>query len=277
MFNFTRKSFFHNLRSLFYAFSVTSGIYVALQELHQNKNITGFIIFSIALFMIYIAEIISNWYNKSSRVELNMDLNDKTNEFLHIFHKIILPILLYISLIGFGFYNFKDSSFIILLIAVFLIFFILFVNIRAFFEHKLSAEHKTHYIYDIIIFLIFFTTINFISNTTRNQPELTLVYSITAGALSFMLISMMLLRSKGIKPIYLSYNLGASLFIFIIFFLLHFDRVVNALQVALGLLFVFYLSAALIHHRLMKTLTRDVFIEYLIVILLVLTITYGIS
>ncbi len=277
MFNFSRKSFLHNLRSLFYAFSMTVGIFVAQQELHQNKNMAGFIIFSIALFLIYIAEIISHWYYKNSKVQINLNINDDVNEVSHFFHKIMLPILLFISFIGFAYYNFEDSSLLIVLGFIFIAFFILFINIRAFFEHKLSIENKTHYIYDIIKFLIFFSTINFISNTVRNEPHYILIYSLLAGALTFMLFILMLIRTKGFRLDYLFYAAIASAFIGLIFFLFHNGREVNALQAALGLLSVFYLSAALIHHRIMKTLTRDVMFEYLIVILLVLVITYGIA
>jgi len=69
----------------------------------------------------------------------------------------------------------------------------------------------------------------------------------------------------------------ASFTIGIFFFILHVNKVVNSLEISLIILFLFYLTTAIIHHSIMKTLTKGVLLEYIIVILLVLAITYGVS
>lgn len=277
MFKHFPKNFFDNLKSLFYAFSITAGIYVALTELHENNNMNGFILFSTALFVIYMAEIFIHWINKSSKVEINLNIHDEVNELSHLFHKIILPIALYIALVGFGFYNIKAASLKFLMIGVFIIFFILFINIRAFFENKLTLEHKTHYIYDIIKFFIFFCAINVFSNSANNYPSFLLAYSLASGVLCFVIIVLMLWRYKHFQQNSTILSVIPSILIGVIFYFYQMGRVVNSLQVGLGVFFVFYLSTALIHHKVTNTLSRDVLIEYLLVILLVLAITYGIS
>jgi len=272
-----RDIILNDITAIIYSFAVTGGMYTALVELHNNSNVSLFVIFSILVFTIYLVELLINWVSKSSKVEINFDLEDDVNELNHLFHKILLPITFYITLIGFGYYNITNHSLIIMLIIIFITFFILFVNIRAFFQHKLTLEHKTHYIYDIIKFLIFFNSINIISNLIHNRPDLIVIYSVLTLIISFFILLLMLWRYKHLHLKSLVLSLIGSIFIAIIFFLLHKDRIINSLQISLAILFTFYLAAAIIYHVLVKTLTRGVLIEYLIVIILVLTITYGIS
>lgn len=269
----TKKYF----RTFFYSLSVTLGIYIALQELHQNQSINRFILFSLLVLFIYVVEIFSHWRTKSSKVEINLDFDDEINELSHLFHKLILPIGLYFSIVGFGFYNLRSSSLIFLLIAVFVTFFILFVNIRAFFDHKLRAQDKTHYVYDLIKFLIFFCLADVFSNAANNFTDNLVLYAASMIAVTFSLIVLMLWRYDKVHLYSLVYGSIASVFIGIIFFLYHIDRVVNSLQISLGLFFIFYLTSAIIHHLVMKTFSRGVLTEYVLVILIVIAVTYGIA
>lgn len=277
MLRINKKTFLHQLRSFFYAFSVTAAMYIAIKELHSNSNPSGFIVFTLALFGIYLIEIFSHWRTKSTKVQINFDIHDEINEFSHFFHKIVLPIIFYISLVAFGYYNIKSRSIIILLFFVFITFFVLFINIRAFFEHKLTVEHKTNYVYDIIKFLIFFAGVDSLSNLANFYQTQLIPISIGVFALSFTLLFLMLWRYKKLRQMSAFFSFVASFLIAAIFFISQTGRIVNALQISLSLIFIFYLSAAIIHHKLMRTLTRSVLVEYFVVMLLVLAITYGIS
>lgn len=266
-----------NFKSLFYSLSLTFGIYIALQEIHELKNTYRFILFSALVFFIYLAEVYSNWISKKRKVELNLDFNDEVNELSHLFHKIVLPVGLYCSLVGFGYYNIQSSSLLMLLGVVFITFFILFINIRAFFEAKTRVEDKTHYVYDLIKFLIFFSLVNVFSNASNNFPTNVAIYAMGVMITTFTLLALMLWRFDKFHLYSAIYGLIVSTFIGIIFFLYHADRVVNSLQISLGLFFVFYLTSAVIHHLIMKTFTKGVLLEYFLVILIVIAITYGIA
>ncbi len=266
-----------NFKSLFYSLSLTFGIYIALQEIHELKNTYRFILFSALVFFIYLAEVYSNWISKKRKVELNLDFNDEVNELSHLFHKIVLPAGLYCSLVGFGYYNIQSSSLLMLLGVVFITFFILFINIRAFFEAKTRVEDKTHYVYDLIKFLIFFSLVNVFSNASNNFPTNVAIYAMGVMITTFTLLALMLWRFDKFHLYSAIYGLIVSTFIGIIFLLYHADRVVNSLQISLGLFFVFYLTSAVIHHLIMKTFTKGVLLEYFLVILIVIAITYGIA
>lgn len=267
----------NNLKPVFYSLSLTLGIYIALQEIHENKNVYRFILFSLLVFFIYVAELYSNWKSSKTKIELNLDFDDEINELSQLFHKIVLPIALYLSIIGFGFYNLKSSSIIFVLAAVFVTFYILFLNIRAFFRAQNKLEDKTHYVYDLIKFIIFFCLVDVFSNASNNFPANVSLYAACTVIVAFTLIVLMLWRFDKIHLYSLVYGTIVSLFIGIVFLLYHADRVVNSLQISLGLFFVFYLTSAIIHHLIMKTFTKGVLFEYFLVITIVIAITYGIA
>lgn len=271
------KIFKINTKPFFYSLSLTLGIFVALQEIHEYKNPNRFFLFSLLILFIYLAEVFANWRSNRTKIEINLDINDEVNELSHLFHKLVLPIALYLSLIGFGYYNIKSISLIALLIAVFLTFFILFINIRSFFEAKSRLESKTHYVYDLIKFIIFFCLINFLSNTSNNNPQWLPVYALLSSGLSLILLILMMWRINKLKFYSFIYSFISSICVGIVFLIYHAERVVNSLQISLGLFFVFYLASAIIHHLIMKTLTKGVLLEYVLVIFIVIAITYGIA
>jgi len=122
-----------NFNSLLYALAVTAGMYTAIVELQTYKNNGTFVFFSFLIFLIYFVELFIDWRDKSSKVQIRLDIHEEIDELSHLFHKVILPVALYVSLIGFGFYNISNHSLILILITVFLVFSVLFINIRAFF------------------------------------------------------------------------------------------------------------------------------------------------
>lgn len=272
-----KRKTIENLKALFFSFALTVGIYVALEELHVNQSLNRFILFTGLIFFIYIGESILNWKESKNRVELNLNFNDDVNELSQFFYKIILPIALYLSVVGFGYFNIKSSSLILLLVAIFITFFVLFINIRLFFESKTRLESKTHYVYDLIKFIIFFCITNILSNISNNLPANLLIYTFTIAIVTFTLISLMLWRFDKFHLYSLVYGLIVSIFCGIVFFLYHKDRIVNSLQISLGLFFVFYLTSAIVHHSILKTLSKGVLLEYFLVITIVIAITYGIA
>lgn len=269
--------FIRNFSSLFYAVAITLGIYISINELHRYNNISNFIIFSFAILAIYCIELFTTFQNKSSKVEINFDIEDEINEVSHFFHKLILPILLYFSLVSFGYYNYLERNFLVILLVTFFAFFILFINTKAFLLNMQSIEHRTHYVYDIIKFLIFFLLINVLGNTYISVSSNLIFLSIAAGFICFGILALMVWRINKLRKKSILYSLIVSFLVGSLFGLFNHFLGINPLQLSLSLIFLFYISTAIIHHKLMDTLTAGVVSEYLIVILLVLAITYGIT
>jgi len=257
-----------------YSAGITLAIYAAIQELHKFNNGSQFLIFTAAIFIIIISEIIINYIARSNKVVLNMDFNDEINELSHLFNKIVLPLALYASIIGFGYYNLSSNVLNIVLVLTFVLFFILFVNIRSFFKDSLDLESKTHFVYDFFKFIIFFLGVDVILNYSQLN-----VQQAFGGvlALSMGLHLLFLIRQKyAFKRHYLFAIIG-SVVIAESASLLVAPNKYNQLQISLCIVFIFYLSLAIIQHAINRTLTRSVIFEYFLVLLIALSILLGVS
>jgi hypothetical protein len=272
-----KSIFLRNFGSLFYSLSITIGIYISLQELHVYQNINNFVIFSIALLYIYLIELYTTFLNKNRRIEINLNFNDDVNELSLLFHKIILPIVLYISIIGFGNYNLDSRIMPLILFITFFSFYILFLNTKAFLEKRVEIEHRTHYVYDIVKFLILFLSINTFSNAFRSTGSNLELYSILAGSANFLILGMMIWRIKKLKFSTLLYTLSSGVLMAGVFYMSNNIYRLSPLQISLCMVFLFYIIAAIIHHSIEGTLKKQVILEYITVIALVVAITYGIN
>ncbi|MFS8130647.1 MAG: hypothetical protein ACMG57_01570 [Candidatus Dojkabacteria bacterium] len=257
-----------------YSAGITLAIYAAIQELHKFNNSSQFLIFTAAIFIIIISEIIINYIARSKKVVLNMNFSDDINEISHLFNKIVLPLALYAFIIGFGYYNLSSTILNIVLVLTFVLFFILFVNIRSFFKDALSIESKTHFVYDFFKFIIFFLGVDVIVNYSKGNA-----IEAFGGvlALSLSLHLLLLIRQKlSQRRFYLYGILGSIIIATSTSILVSFNRY-NQLQISLCIIFIFYLSLAIIQHAISRTLTRSVLFEYLLVLLIALSILLGVS
>ncbi|MEO6728597.1 MAG: hypothetical protein ABIM99_01620 [Candidatus Dojkabacteria bacterium] len=257
-----------------YSAGITLAIYAAIQELHKFNNSSQFFVFSAAIITIIISEIIINYIARSKTVVLNMDFSDDINELSHLFNKIILPLGLYISIIGFGYYNLSSNILTIILILTFVLFFVLFVNIRSFFKNSLDLESKTHFVYDFFKFIIFFLGGDVIVNYSQGN-----VQQVFGGvlALSAILHLLLLIRQKFAFNRHYILAIIGSIIIAESASLLVAANKYNQLQISLCIIFIFYLSLAIIQHAINRTLTRSVLFEYLLVLLIALSILLGVS
>lgn len=257
-----------------YSTGITLAIYAAIQELHKFNNNSQFYLFSAAILVIIISEIIINYIARSKTVVLNMDFNDEINEISHLFNKVILPIALYIFLIGFGYYNLSSNILGIILIFTFVLFFILFVNIRSFFQDSLDLESKTHFVYDFFKFIIFFLGVDVIINFSEGNAT-----KIFGGvlALSLTLHLLLLIRQKFVFAKHYIFGIIGSIIIAEGTSILVSFNKYNQLQISLCIIFFFYLSLAIIQHAVNRTLNRSVLIEYGLVLLIAISILLGVS
>jgi hypothetical protein len=272
-----RNSITKNFKIFFFSISITSGMYIAIQELHEYGNKKNFLFFSIALLGIFFVEAFSNWYEKRSSSSVPLDRKIIEDDLKHLLHRILLPILLYCSIIGYSYYNLKSYTLYLVLVMSFFIFFVLFTNIRYFLDNNAKAESKTHYIFDIIKFLIFFTSINILSHLDYDKSKYEIFYFIGVFALTLTIETLMVWRLEKLHKWSFIYSVLVAIFVCFTFYLAQYQGKYNPLHTSLILVCVFYIASALTHHKLINTLTRAVLIEYLVVLSLVLTISYGIN
>lgn len=265
-------------KSFFFAFAITVVTYVSITEIHQYQNYTKFTIFSLVIFLIYISEIINLYRLKSQKVQLNFNLNDGINEIQELFNKLLLPFALYVSIILFSQNHYSSYSILIVLLFVLLIFSVLFVNIQFFFEHRVTEESKTHYIYDIIKFCIFFLLADWMFSSELGGNTTNLVFhALLIGFISFLIKISMLWRSEIKDMGSINLSLFSSFILSVTYFIFVNINRFNPLESSLFLLFIFYFSIAIIHHRSLKTLNWKVVFEYASIGILFLAIIYGIN
>lgn len=263
--------------SLVYAIGITLGINAALEELHKKQNFTLFLVLSISILLILILEIVINFLVKNKKVEIDLDFDNEINEAAEFFNKVLLPVFLFISIIGFGFYNLDSALLNISTGIIFICFFVLFINIRAFFQNNLTLESKTHFVYDFFKLLIFFFSANTLSYLYKELPFINGVLFILMVGISFILLALMVWRIQIFGRQLLVSTFIVSLFIGIAYSALNRFLTINPFQVSLALVFLFYIIIAIIQHKLTNTLKRDVIVEYSLVILIAIAILLGLS
>lgn len=260
--------------SFFYACAITVGIYISINELHFFGNTYNFIIFGIATLFIYIIELFTAFQSRNRKIQINLNFNDEVNELSEVFHKVILPVLLYIGLLGFSYYNITSGSLYLVLIITLFSFYLLILNTKLFLDHDVKDEQSTHYVYDIIKFLIFFLAIDTFSNSFISSGENLVLYTFLVFGVSLLISYLMILRIK--KGSFKSFALSLifSLFISGGFWLVSSFSKFNPLQISLILIFLFYITTAIIHHRIRNTLTKEILLEYFLVSILLLSIAF---
>src|SRR5690606_6419698 len=273
----TKNNLKNYLTSFIYASGITFIMYITIDEFHRFQNIPSFLIFSAIIFIILLLENLIAVFARKKSIEINLNFQDEVNELWHLFYKFILPLIYYISLVAFGYYNLFNTALYLVLAVTFFTFFVLFVNTKAFFDYIKTFESKTHYVYDIIKFLTFFTLINTISNYHLNHSDLSLLLALIVGIITFTLSSLMIQRVQKLNQVSLLYPTVLGIIVSVLFFALNQLSNFNPLQISLGLLFVFYLSLAIIHHVLLNTLTRAILLEYLVIASAVFIVVFGIT
>lgn len=268
----------NNSSELFYSFAITVGMYISFSELVLQNNSYRFVVFAIISFFIYFSEIIFDYFNKSRRVEFNLNPNDGINEVSELINKIMLPVILYFSLLGFSYFNIESRTFLLILIIVFFIYFILIKNIRFFFRNKRKAEEHTHYVYDLIKLLVVFLISNFLSHLYQLGTESLVLLSLIFGVVIFLMGVLIRFNIEGKH--YKERIVFASIYLPIFtvtFFALNYINTFNALKISLVVSIIFYVVTAFMYHVSNKNLTKTLIAEYFLVLIIVLSLSYGLT
>ena len=162
------------------------------------------------------------------------------------------------------------------LVLIFLLFALLFSNIRAHYEDKYKLEEMTNYIYDILAILICFMTADGIVNSCRYSGLSTGYAAVLLTVLIFILSVLTLLRYSIFKLAALKVLLVFLLIVFVLnFALLSFN--ITALGVSTLNSLLIYYQIAFLNHKRDGSVTKDVLVEYIVVFLILIVILFGSS
>lgn len=220
----------------------------------------------IILSLIFILELFTTiYFGRRALKQFNLPEIIEKDKSANFIQHIVLPISLFISLTLFMFFHkyliFKG---IFIFLSLFL-FWVLFSNIRAYYEDKFKIELGTHYIYDVISILSFFGLIDSLLNISIywNINSFLTIIIICALLLIFTFIIIVRLYHydllKFTIPL-LILNVGIYIF--------SSNLGLEVIRIAFLSTITYYFFVAFANHHKDRTNTYKVFEEYLIVFLI---------
>lgn len=258
------------MRAAFFSLTLTLGGFLALEQLVKG-SVSNFIQVSLIMCFVFVIELYTSWQYYDA---LQLNAHERPQRKTLLIHHLLLPISTYLSVLTFAYFNRNTGLEVALLVLSFILFTILFVNIRAYYLYKKDLQLHTNYIYDIVKLLLFFCASDTIFNLINNQLRLTiLLIPLVTGGL------VLLLTMRYEKLELKSLNL-----IGIITFLLTLIAVIcivvlnlTPIQSSLISFLSFYLSTAALHHYFERDLNLNLIVEYLSIIIIAILLVYGVN
>lgn len=256
-----------NIWIFFYSISIASGTYIAIESLVKYSDVKNFVGFSLVLFGIFVLEIYVTWQRNSLYSKISLDKKLLEYNLIHIAHKLILPMLLYFSLVGYGYFNYYLFRMKFVVGFSLVVTYILFLNIRAFFENNIKVEKSTDFVFDLIKFFIFGTLVDVIYNLSLNFNifDSRVFFSLSIAALTLVLFELFIWRFSDRHFLTIYFSVGASVLItiFALAFVEFWDF--NGFELSVMLTTLFYFAIATTYHWIKKDLKIYTIAEYLLI------------
>lgn len=256
------------LRAAFFSLTLTLGGFLALEQLVKG-SVTNFIQVSLIMCLIFVIELYTSWQYFDA---LQLNAHERPQRKTLLIHHLILPVTTYLSVLSFAYFNRNTGLEVALLGLSFILFTILFVNIRAYYLYKKDLLLHTNYIYDIVKLLLFFCASDTIFNVINNQYRLAilLIPLVTGGLVLLLTMRYEKLELKSLNLIaFITFLL--TLIAILCITALNLTPIQSSLITFLG----FYLSTAALHHYFEHDLNASLVIEYLTIIIIAILLVYG--
>lgn len=265
-----------NSRSIFYALTTGLGLFFALDQL-KEEGINRYLLIIGLTILLQAFEVFLDW-RYATKILRQIDLPNVNiyNLWGHILNHIILPVFIIVSVAGFIYYNSDDLIRIVAIFIVISINMILFINIRSYYQDEFLVEQKTRYVYTAIKLVIFFFSMNFLLHLSRFCLFEIWVLTCLVCFLILILAFLMIYQRAQVSLATIIYVIVSAFVISLIFMVLsQIGIILIGLNVITFLLFYFALS--ILHHKMERTLTRNVLGEYILILILALSIFFGLS
>ncbi|MCA9386148.1 hypothetical protein KC717_05870 [Candidatus Dojkabacteria bacterium] len=254
-----------NIRAIIFSGLLTSGLAILI-FIRTFTFVSHFWIGASILYLVFVIEVlVVQFWAQRKLMQLNIPVVDRYSLITQIIMHGALPSLSYWGIIGFIAFDPNPGIWIWFLIGIFLLFTTLFTNMRAYYEDKFKLEQRTHYIYDLLKLVIFgllsFDVIGFGLRLELNP----LIISFFIMLIATFLLLLTLRRYHNLfdhSIFYVIVNtvmLGGATFVLLLF------EVFSLFEVSLVVFLLYYISAGVLHHKLMRDLTVELVFEYLMV------------
>lgn len=262
-------------RPLVYALVITSGFWFLISLL-ENLPDRFYFVGSVFLYLILLFELYSTkYYARRLLDQFQLPQVDEKDKLIHLIHHFILPSFAYFSFVLFVFFNHQKSAHLIILAIIFIIFSVLFTNVRAYYEDKFKLEQGTHAIYDIIVIIMMFVSSDSALQTFGFLGSSGWV-TLAAILIAYTVLSMLLLiRKQQINNKSLQTLVVGALLLIAFLLVLQSFRF-NNFAVALLSTLLFYFVVAVFHHQQVSSLSKAIIGEYFVVFLIFIVLMYGV-
>lgn len=186
----------------------------------------------------------------------------------HLLHQFILPIMLYIGMIGFIFFYPHDVLVHIMIMVTSATYWLLFLNIRAVYNHDFELKQLSHGIYNFVKIIVFFLLTTSALELMHYLHADYIVIVLALFCSTFILFALILSRYMQVS--YRSIVIILLFSIAIAIFAWYFGHLVFTTYFNMGLFLtiLFYLLSSLVNHKAEGTLSLLVIIEYFAISLL---------
>lgn len=258
-------------RPYIYAVLITLGI-IALYSILHNSGTSHYFLAATSLYTLLLFELYSTkFYATSLNEQFELTTKSKKHRKAHWVHHLIMPTVLFVSIILFIFSNSQLNLLLAIALVSLVLFSVLFLNIKAYYENKYKLEHKTANVYDVISIASVFMLSFSIFVVTVLLGELYIVSGLLNVALLIVLGYLTLARYQLINK-YGGILMCAMLLVYFNSFLALLNLEISLLAHAILTTFVYYYFTAVVNHYEDKSLDLKVIIEYLAVFVLIFVI-----
>ncbi len=262
-----------NKKPILYSFILILGFYfVLVSRDYSVGEFIAAIAINIVLLILMIANIWKSASNKLTQLGLPK-VNNYPGKLSAIYH-IVFPLLIFIDFCLLIYFNSFPLFRPILLILVFITYFFVFVNIRAYYEDKFKLELSTHFIYTLIILISSFA----LANAVLSISNLYSFGSLLSLLLLF-IVNMCLIISAflhywdiGIKMVVVYLVFALILATVTILLFIEFDSTLRSSFIQSILM---YFVFAILQHKFEGSLSLGIVFEYVIIALLGFVLLYG--
>ena len=232
-----------------------------------------YILISTILFVIIIID-----GTKTFKRELRKDLlvqNKEIIENTYTYNQLILPSLLYLSVLMFNILNIENIfilEFSVIFSAILLYFLLIHINT---YKKSLEFDEMTHHTLNAVKIYLFFLLSYTIFQISYISKSPIIVTTVLIFIISFTLLIILIQRNKQFEKSTLLYSLVIS----IILGLLSFGSLLfikdSIIESFIDTAF-FYISASILHHKVEDNLSKTLVVEYVLFFLIMLLIIKGI-
>jgi len=265
-----------NIKQILFATIITLGLMLIVNA-KNSANDSVLIPAILTSTGILIVQVYIIYRRAKQKLEnLQIPLVHRYKNSLELFYHFILPIIFFVDLCLFIYFNTVYLLIPLLLFFCFIIFLILFINIRAYFEDKFKIEIATHFVYYFIInFTVFSLCLSILSISYSYDLPIILTGIIIGG------MSSLMLYLNHIEASQLNLKLFGGILAYgllnMIMALVLFQEFNSILRTSFIIASCFYFLNALLTHKKEGTFGMAIILEYLTILALGFVVLFGIN